>query len=192
MGELVGIARLFGFRPRRETRAAAALYRCIVEQGRQPGFFAWLGVPDTLDGRFETLALHAFLVLRRLKSDPRGTIGLSQALLDAFFADMDRSLRELGVADLGVGRRVKSMAQALYGRMQAYEKGLEERGDAGLQAALRRNLYGTVPMPRLADLAAMARYVRRQHEALAAQPLSELRAGCVDFLPCEAVQEAEP
>jgi cytochrome b pre-mRNA-processing protein 3 len=190
----MGIANLFRFRPRGEARLAAALYRGIVEQGRQPGFFAWLGVPDTLDGRFETLALHAFLVLRRLKSDPSGTIGLSQALLDAFFADMDRSLREMGVTDLGVGRRVKAMAQALYGRIEAYERALEERGDAALQAALRRNLYGTVAMPRPADLAAMARYVRRQHQALAAQPLSELRAGRVDLLmlPCEAVQEAEP
>jgi len=141
-------------------------------------------VPDSLDGRFETLALHTFLVVRRLKSDPsRAAKRLSRALLEAFFSDMDRSLREMGASDLGVGRRVKAMAQALYGRIKAYEAALEEPGDAALEAALRRNLYGTLSMPRLADLAVVARYVRRQHAALAAQPLSELQAGRIEFEP---------
>jgi cytochrome b pre-mRNA-processing protein 3 len=141
-------------------------------------------VPDNLDGRFETLALHAFLVLRRLKSDPSpAATGLSRALLEAFIADMDRSLREMGAADLGVGRRVKAMAQALYGRIKAYESALQEPGNAALEAALRRNLYGTLGAPRLGDLAAVARYVRRQHAALAAQPLAQLQAGRVEFAP---------
>ena len=190
----MGIARLFRFRPQGEARAAAALYESIVEQAREPEFFASLGVPDSLDGRFETVALHVFLVLRRLKSDVSDASGFAQALLDAFFADMDRSLREMGVSDLGVGRRVKEMAKALYGRIQAYEKGIEENGDAALEAALRRNLYGTVAAPRLADLAAVAGYVHRQNEALAAQPLAELRAGRVAFpvLLRRVGQEAEP
>lgn len=89
----------------------------------------------------------------------------------------------MGVADLGVGRRVKAMAQGLYGRISAYETALDESGDAALEAALRRNLYGTLGMPRLEDLAMVARYVRRQDAALAAQPLSELRAGRVEFVP---------
>jgi cytochrome b pre-mRNA-processing protein 3 len=188
------IAEIFGFRPAGEARAAGALYASIVEQAREPRFFADLGVPDNLDGRFETVALHVFLVLRRLKSDVSDASGFAQALLDAFFADMDRSLREMGVSDLGVGRRVKEMAKALYGRIQAYEKGLEENGNAALEAALRRNLYGTVAAPRLADLAAVAGYVHRQNEALAAQPLSEIRAGRIEFLilPRSVGQEADP
>jgi len=180
----MGIAGLFDFGPGGGTRAADRLYRSIIEAAREPCFFASLGVPDSLDGRFETLALHTFLVVRRLKSDPsRAAKRLSRALLEAFFSDMDRSLREMGASDLGVGRRVKAMAQALYGRIKAYEAALEETGDAALEAALRRNLYGTLSMPRLADLAVVARYVRRQHAALAAQPLSELQAGRIEFEP---------
>jgi cytochrome b pre-mRNA-processing protein 3 len=179
----MGIGELFGLRSAGEARAATALYASILDRAREPHFFASLGVPDTVDGRFETLALHAFLVLLRLKSEPsEAATGLSRALLEAFFADMDRSLREMGAADLGVGRRVKAMAQALFGRIGAYEKALAEAGDAALEAALRRNLYGTIDMPRLADLATLARYVRRQHAALAAQPFSELRAGRVEFM----------
>ena len=180
----MGIAELFGFRPAGEARAASGLYLSILDAARQPRFFAGLGVPDSLDGRFETLALHTFLVLRRLKSDPAAAATrLSRALLEAFFADMDRSLREMGLSDLGVGRQVKAMAQALYGRIKAYETALEETGDGALEAALRRNLYGTLGEPRSADLAALARYMRRQHAALAARPLSELRAGRVAFVP---------
>lgn len=180
----MGIAEIFGLRLAAEGPAAAGLYRSIVEAAREPGFFASLGVPDTLDGRFETLALHTFLVLRRLKSDASDpAIRLSRALLEAFIADMDHSLREMGAADLGVARRVKAMAEALYGRIKAYEMALEEAGDGALEAALRRNLYGTLKMPRLADLATIARYVRRQHAALAVQPLSGLRAGRVEFVP---------
>jgi len=180
----MGIAGLFDFGPGGGTRAADRLYRSIIEAAREPCFFASLGVPDSLDGRFETLALHTFLVVRRLKSDPsRAAKRLSRALLEAFFSDMDRSLREMGASDLGVGRRVNSMAQALYGRIMAYEAALEEPGDAALEAALRRNLYGTLSMPRLADLAVVARYVRRQHAALAAQPISELQAGRIEFEP---------
>ena len=190
----MGIAHIFGFRPAGEARAAGGLYRSILEAAREPYFFASLGVPDNLDGRFETLTLHAFLVLRRLKSDPSdAATGLSRALIEAFIADMDRSLREMGAADLGVARRVKEMAQALYGRIRAYETALEETGDAALEAALGRNLYGTLGTPRAADLAAVARYMRRQHAALAAQPLSELRAGRVAFVPLpEAIGQEVP
>jgi cytochrome b pre-mRNA-processing protein 3 len=187
----MGIARILGFRPGGEARAAGGLYRSIIDAAREPPFFASLGVPDNLDGRFETLALHAFLVLRRLKSDPSpAATGLSRALLEAFIADMDRSLREMGAADLGVGRRVKAMAQALYGRIKAYESALQEPGNAALEAALRRNLYGTLAAPRLGALAAVAQYVRRQHAALAAQPLAQLQAGRVEFAPlAQAVDE---
>lgn len=180
----MGIAEIFGFRPAGEARAAGDLYRSIVDAAREPRFFAALGVPDNLDGRFETLALHTFLVLRRLKSDPSdAATGLSRALIEAFIADMDRSLREMGAADLGVARRVKAMAQGLYGRIKAYETAIAQTSDAALEAALGRNLYGTLGMPRAVDLAAVARYMHRQHAALAAQPLSELRAGRVEFVP---------
>ena len=99
-----------------EQVAADKLYRSVVSQARRPEFYLLVGVPDSLDGRFELNALHVFLVLDRLKQDyPRGA-GLGQALHDVFFADMDHSLREMGAGDLGVGKRVKKMAQGFYGR----------------------------------------------------------------------------
>jgi cytochrome b pre-mRNA-processing protein 3 len=141
-------------------KEAEAMYASIVSQARRPEFYAGLGVPDTLDGRFELLALHTFLVLRRLKA--HGQAGeAGQALVDLFIQDMDASLRELGAGDLGVGRKVKAMAQALYGRISAYEAGLAGSADA-LEAALRRNLFGTAPEPgpQPAAVAALAGYVR--------------------------------
>ena len=184
----MGIAGIFGFRSGGEARAAEALYRGVVEQARQPGFFSSLHVPDSLDGRFETLTLHVFLIVRRLKAEPSGAAAsLSRALLEAFVTDMDRSLREMGAADLGVGRRVKAMIEGLYGRINAYEAALAASDDTGLEAALRRNLYGTIETPQPADLAAVARYIRRQHEALSAQPLSALLTGQVRF---QALAEA--
>jgi len=191
----MGIAEILRLRPAGETRAASSLYGSVVAQARDRRFFSALGVPDTLDGRFETLALHVFLLLHRLKLESwEGAAGLARAVIEAFVADMDRTLREMGAADLGVGRRVKEMTQALYGRIRAYEEGLDPSDDGVLEAALRRNLYGTLEMPRLVDLAAVARYVRRQHTALAAQPISELRAGRVGFVPLSDPEgpEAQP
>ncbi len=181
-------AALFGRRPGADRAAVAALYAGIVAQAREPAFFARLGVPDTLDGRFETLALHAFLVLRRLRADRLATAGFAQALFDALFDDLDRSLREMGAGDLSVGRRVKEMAEAFYGRIQAYEQGLAG-GEADLRSALRRNLYGTVEA-READVAALAAYLRRQGAALAALPVQDLLAGRVRFAPVEEFRGA--
>ena len=111
--------------------AAAALYRSVVEKARFPRFYSGAGVPDTLDGRFELIALHAFMVLRRLQGrSGTNRQSLAQALFDTMFADMDRSLREMGAGDLGVGRRVKFMASSFLGRVKAYEGGLDNGDEA--------------------------------------------------------------
>ena len=105
---------------------------------------------------------------------------MAQAIFDTMFADMDENLREMGVGDLSVGRRVQEMAAAVYGRIAAYEQGL--RDDEALQDALRRNLYGTTTAA--ADqVAAMASYLRGEVGGLAAQQTDELRAGRVRFDP---------
>ena len=160
-------------------KAAELAYRRVVEQARQPGFFSDGGVPDTLDGRFELICLHAFLYLHRLKRDRPRSARLSQRFFDAMFADFDRSLREMGTGDLSVGREVKRMAEAFYGRIEAYERGLAA-DDAELQPALARNLFGTAP-PSPAHLAAMARYVRRAAVGLNRQPAAELLEGQISF-----------
>ena len=111
---------------RRSIRDAAALaYGRVVEQARQPVFFAGYGVPDTLDGRYELICLHAFLYLYRLKADRPQSAELSQAFFDAMFADLDRALREMGTGDLSVGKHVKRMARGFYGRIRAYQDGIE-------------------------------------------------------------------
>jgi cytochrome b pre-mRNA-processing protein 3 len=170
------------FRQNPRRQAVAAAYAGIVERARDPIFYTGWGLPDTLDGRFEMLALHAFLVLNRLKREHDATAGFAQALFDAMFADMDRALREMGVGDLTVGRRVKEMAQGFYGRIAAYEKGLADR--SALIAALGRNLYGTAA-PSGRQLAVAADYVERQAAALRAQPTAKLLAGEIDFAPAE-------
>jgi cytochrome b pre-mRNA-processing protein 3 len=170
---------------RRANRRAAVLaaYAAIVERARHPIFFTDWGVPDTLDGRFEVLALHAMLVLHRLKADHAATAGFAQSLFDTMFADLDRAVREMGATDLGVGRYVKAMARSFYGRLAAYERGLSE-GDDVLHAALSRNLYGTAEA-RPDQVAAVAKYLRGQSAALAAQPVTMLLDGRVPFAPLE-------
>src|SRR5690606_17513339 len=134
--------RLFStFRKDKHNRAAGELYRVAVQQAREPAFYADFGVPDTLDGRFETLSLHVFLLLRRLGgevAEKEPALKLAQAIFDTMFIDMDENLREIGVGDLSVGKKVKQMAQALYGRIAAYEDGLAG-DDAELAEAVRRN-----------------------------------------------------
>jgi cytochrome b pre-mRNA-processing protein 3 len=162
-------------------RAAALAYRCVVEQARRPSFFVECGVPDTVDGRFELICLHAFLYLHRLKRERPGAAPLAQRFFDTMFADFDRSLREMGTGDLSVGREVKRMAAAFYGRVAAYEAGLAAQ-DAVLAPALARNLYGTAP-PAAAPLRAMTEYVRREAASLDRQERVGLLAGRIGFGP---------
>jgi len=161
--------------------SSAEAYRRIVAQARRPEFYAGGGVPDSLDGRFEMLVLHLFLVLHRLqreRGDP-ACVALAQALADRVAADFDANLREMGAGDLGVGRKVKRMAGALYGRIAAYEVGIDG-GEAVLRQALRRNLFGTVE-PDEDEVAAMARYVLAGYELLGGVPAAQIVRGIVDF-----------
>jgi len=170
------------FRRRRERRAAAQqAYVAIVERAREPYFYRGWRVPDTLDGRYELLALHAFLVLNRLKRDRAVSRAFAQSLFDIMFADLDRGVREMGATDIGVGRHVKRMARGFYGRIAAYDKGMADESE--MAAALRRNLFGTVPEPGDADIAAVRHYIRRQAAALDAAPLDRFLAGEAPFAP---------
>lgn len=181
--------RLFARNP--HDSAAQALYQAAVEQARQDAFYRDLQVPDTLDGRFEMICLHVYLLLTRLKQEPATPKShgpnapgkaqeLAQTLFDTLFVDMDRSLREMGAGDLGVAPRVKKMGQAFYGRMAAYDAALAGEGET-VSEALRRNVYGTVDeiAPEIPD--ALSVYLRRELHDLAAQPYSELAKGRVRF-----------
>jgi cytochrome b pre-mRNA-processing protein 3 len=171
---------VISFARRNATREAADLaYRRVVEQARQPVFFTDYGVPDTLDGRFELICLHAFLYLYRLKAERPQSRRLCQSFFDRMFADFDRSLREMGTGDLSVGKHVKRMVRAFYGRVLAYENGLESN-DTALDAAIARNVFGTVSGPTHAA-AEMAAYIRRSAGDLSRQSAAGLLAGNVSF-----------
>jgi cytochrome b pre-mRNA-processing protein 3 len=169
-------------------QAARLAYDRVIAQARRPGFFVDGGIPDTVAGRFELICLHAFLYLHRLKREQPQAKPLGQRFFDVMFADFDRSLREMGTGDLSVGREVRRMAEAFYGRIAAYEDGLAD-GDAVLQAALARNLFGTAPTAP-SRLAAMADYVRASAARLARQDAAELLAGEVSFADPPVATEA--
>lgn len=167
------------------TRTAHLLYAALVGQARLPIFYTRYGVPDSLDGRFELILLHAFLVIRQLSRDPAGQ-AMAQRLFDIMFADMDRNMRELGVSDVTVGPKIKAMAKGFYGRSAAYTQGLDD--PAALDAALSRNLYGTLGDQAAALIdarAAMARYIHLSDAALASRPRSDVLAGRPGFIDPE-------
>lgn len=176
---------------RRREQIAHDLYLAVINQARLPAFYLEYGVPDTLDGRFDLIVLHAALVMRRLRAAGEGDAAeakeVAQALFDLMFADMDQNLREIGVTDTSVGKRVKQMVRAFYGRAAAYEEALNA-GGAGLAEALRRNLYGTVEGDLPPHLpAAMARHLMAQEVHLAAQDAAGPMAGRVTFRPPESL-----
>ncbi|MFQ3667257.1 MAG: ubiquinol-cytochrome C chaperone family protein [Sphingomonadaceae bacterium] len=125
---------------------------------RQPVLFAEIGIPDTHRGRFEAICLFVALVIRRCSADadPRGA-DLAQAVFDAMFSDMDVNLREMGIGDLGVGKRVRFLWESFHGRAEAYTSALDAADPARLAAALTRNVWAGSEPPPGADEALAAR-----------------------------------
>ena len=165
-----------------------AAYRRIVVQARQPAFYASLGVPDTVGGRFDMIVLHAFLLLERLRGerDDR-TAQFAQDLLDEMFMDMDDNLREMGVSDVAVGKKVRKMAENFYGRVNAYREALDGGDDEKLKDAFNRNIFDGAAAPDA--LKALADYARETLAHLNAQDTAALRKGRVNFLPAPELKE---
>jgi cytochrome b pre-mRNA-processing protein 3 len=180
-------------------QVAEQLYQAAVKQARRPVWYRELGVPDTPEGRFEMIAVHAALVLRRLRREGPPGQALGQLLFDAMFVDLDGSLRELGVSDLSVGKYVKRLAGNFYARLAALDR---ELGDAGsglagmagaaelaadgrsLQPMLRANVYhGALPTDR--QVAALAGCLAEQDRALAAQEGAAICAGTIVWVEPE-------
>ena len=133
------IFRLFRRTP--PDRIIASLYGTIVAQARVPAFYHRYGVPDTVNGRLEMIMLHAVLFLRRLESEAAPARALGQELFDRFCRDMDESMREMGVGDLAVPRKMRRIGEAFYGRQAAYRAALAAPGDEPLVATLQRNVF---------------------------------------------------
>lgn len=160
-----------GFFSRRSKRRQVSrnLYRAAVAQARQPVFYTDYGVPDTVDGRFDMICLHTGLLMERLGQEGEEGRKLSQALFDTMFRDMDRSLRERGVGDLGVPKHIKRMMKGFNGRLHSYARALRAISDSdpSLEEVLIRNLYaGASPHPE-EGAAPMTDYVRHCLRVLA-------------------------
>ncbi|MFN4017462.1 MAG: ubiquinol-cytochrome C chaperone family protein [Reyranella sp.] len=163
----------FVFRRRKpEDDFAAAIYKRVAEQARTAELFEACGIPDTLDGRFDSLALHAALMIDRLRREPDGE-ALSQAFFDAMFRHLDLTLREIGIQDLGVGRRIKIMAEGLHGRALSYREALNG-GSTPLAEVLRRNAYGGTSPPDSGGVVRLEAYVRNYAKTLGSTARNDL------------------
>jgi len=159
------------FRPRPQTRQAEALYARVVAQARQPAFYTTLATPDRIDARFELYTLHVLLLLMRLRAEGERGADIGQRLFDVYVSALDDSLRELGVGDLSVAKKMRKLGEALYGRMKAYETPLEAGDAEGLALASARKVNGREKAGRGGALAA---YGLRARASLSQRPLDDL------------------
>ncbi len=176
---------------RRTNPAAGKLYGAIVAQARLPVFYQGLAVPDTLEGRFLVLSLHLFAVLHRLKNEGSAALGLAQELTDRFSADMETVLREIGVGDITIPKKMRRIATQSGALMQAYEEALaggEEAVAAALGAALPQ-----LQRPSGAASRRLAHYLTEAVRHVGVQSLAALAAGEVEFpgiIPGEELEDA--
>jgi cytochrome b pre-mRNA-processing protein 3 len=171
----------------RARRASKALIEQIlgeiVAAARRPVLYEALGAPDRIDGRFELLTLHAGLVLRRLKALGGLADAIAQDLIDSIFTHFDDTLREKGLSDVGVAKRLKTMGSAFYGRNVAYAAALDSGSSADLVAALARNVYGAADREAAPKAEALAHHVVSLDVALAAIPSEAFATGRFRFPP---------
>ena len=158
---------------------ADQLYQQLVAQARQPVFYTDYAIPDTINGRFEMILLHAYMLFRRLREEDEAVKDLGQAVFDRFFKDMDHSLREIGIGDLSVPKKIKKMAQAFYGRIEAYDTAREE-GKEQLKNALGRNFFPEEEsLPK--EVAALADYVIENDAVLGNVTVDVIMEGSISF-----------
>jgi cytochrome b pre-mRNA-processing protein 3 len=153
----------------------------IVAAARRPTLYADLGVPDTFEGRFEMVTLHAALVMRRSMKHSGAGAELAHEIGDSVFRHFDVVLRETGLGDIAVAKRLKRMAEAFYGRSKAYGEGLEEPDTDRLSRALARNVYGVADVVLAPMAPRLAEFVRAAADTLDRTPFETLAAGDVEF-----------
>ncbi len=159
------------FKPRPALEKGRVLYAALTGQAREPAFYAELDVPDTGEGRFELYTLHLALVLRRLKRQGPAADEVGQAVFDRFVSALDDGLREMGVGDLSVGRKMRKLGEALYGRLKNYDDAL---AGEGLEALIARTVYAGREG---GEATRLASYMRQADAALAAAELERVMEG---------------
>ena len=161
---MIMLQNLFRSRPRK--RNGEALYELAVRQAREPGFYTRLGVSDRIDARFELYTLHVLLLIMRLRDEGERGAEAAQGLFDVYVSALDHALRELGVGDISVGKKMRKLGEAMYGRMTAWEPLLRAADAAGLSLSLSRNVYES-ENPAAGE--ALAAYALASRARLAAQ-----------------------
>jgi cytochrome b pre-mRNA-processing protein 3 len=162
------------FSPRPAVAAGRRLYTAAVAQARTPVFYARMGAADTVEGRFEVYTLHLVLLLRRLKGQGAVASEVSQALFDAYLRGLDDGLRQMGVGDLSVGKKMRKLGEAFYGRVKTYDEAMALLPDrAPLDAVLTR----TVLMGQADRASPFVDYAIAATQTLERQPLDDLLQG---------------
>ena len=170
---------LFGSAARINRAIANSIYDRIVAAARQPEYYSAMEVPDTPLGRFEMLSLHMFLYLHRMRGETGAAVDLAQEVIDMFFQDVDHSLRELGIGDISIPKRMKKFAKMFYGRVASYGEALDNGDSAALAAALARNVRPQVG--NWTGAQELAARVEAMHVRLKAQPVGGILQGRLDF-----------
>lgn len=166
------------FRPRPAQVIGRALYSRAVAQARTPALYEALGAPDTAEGRFEIYTLHVVLVCDRLQNEGEYAAEVSQAVFDTYAKALDDALREMGVGDLSVGKKMRKLGEAFFGRAKSYLAAFAALPDrALLEALLARTVYAEAE----SQAPALADYVIARRRALAAQPVDRLLAGELEW-----------
>ena len=175
MGRIPVLERLF--RPRQARIAGEALYASLVDQARQPPLYRDFGVADRIDSRFELYVLHLALLLNRLKGEGEAASETGQAVFDTFVGALDDSLRELGVGDLSVAKKMRKLGEAVYGRVVGYQNAVGDNDSVSLAGLIARAVYGEEAPTAQAD--GLARYALSTSEALRGQRLEDILRGRV-------------
>lgn len=159
-------------------------YAELTAAARQPHLYAALGVPDTVMGRFEMITAMLILYFRRTRSSGRSGQEIAQEIIDAFFEDMDHSIRELGVGDVSVPKRMKKFAGMFYGRLESYARAMDAGDLPALAEALSRNMHpdasGAAP-----DMTGLASYLMQVEAAFTASPEADVELGRVVVPPAD-------
>ena len=167
------------FRQRGPKVVGRRLYDSAVERARQPLLYTEFAVPDTVEGRFELYSLHVILLLHRLKREGDQAAETAQALFDVFISQLDHALREIGVGDLSVAKKMRKLGEAFYGRAKSYDAALADPADVELAALIGRTAFESAGDA--AHIAALTAYVRTVTTALATEPLEAVLEGRVDW-----------
>ena len=176
---------MFGFLPKKKilNDAGHKLFSLVIKQSRLVVFYEELAVEDNLDGRFDLMSLHMAMILQKLDQNKKSkdATKLKQVFQEIMFDNLDLTLREIGVGDMGVGKKIKVMAEAFYGRMIAYQNLFGAKNPEKMLNVLQRNLYRERKVD-IEILKTMTKYVYDQYDFVENESIENVMIGDLSFL----------